>query len=162
MRPAGQNKISPRRPGCGDVRTDRVAGTGNSSARVPEEGSISGMPPVDEVGSFHLDRVSPTVAAEAAKYVNKGIMDSVPLLAVAKGGHLPDVAGAAPLAIAGVASSADLAGMKIPSVTGVVPPVDLAGMAFPVVLWKCPGPKLLEWRSRPLLGKCPQPKLLGW
>ena len=61
-----------------------VAGTGNSSARVPEEGSNSGMPPVGEVGSFHLERVSPTVAAEAAKYVNEVMMDSVPLLAAAK------------------------------------------------------------------------------
>ena len=33
------------------------------------------MPPVGEVGSFHMERVSPTVAAEAAKDVNEVVMD---------------------------------------------------------------------------------------
>ena len=63
IRPAGQNKRSARRPGRGDglnnIRTDGVAGTGKSSARVPEEGSNSRMPPVGEVGSINLEeRVS--------------------------------------------------------------------------------------------------------
>ena len=39
MWPAGQNKRSPRGPGrsngVNDVRTDEVAGTRNSSARIP-------------------------------------------------------------------------------------------------------------------------------
>ena len=51
---------------------------------------------------------------------------------------MPDVAGAAPLAIAGVASSADLAGMTFPVVTGVASPVDLAGMAFPAIVGEVP------------------------
>ena len=132
MWPAGQNKRSPRRPGRGDglnnVRTDGVAGTGNSSARVPEEGGHSGMPPVGEVDSIHSERVSPKVAAEAAKDVNEVVMDSP---GCGQGGLLPHVAGAALLAIAEVASSAELAGMAFLAVTGVVSPVDPAGMAFP-------------------------------
>ena len=58
MRPAGQNKRSPKGPGRSNgvtyVMTDRVAGTGNPSDRVPEEGNISGMPPLCEVGSCWL------------------------------------------------------------------------------------------------------------
>ena len=74
MPPAGQNKMSPRGPGRSngvtDVMTDGVAGTVNLSDRVPEEGNIIRMPPLGEVGSFHLGGVSLTVAAEAAEDVN--------------------------------------------------------------------------------------------
>ena len=60
-----------------------------------------------------------------------------------QGGLLPDIAGAATLAVvevassadfAGVASLADFAGMAFPTVAGVVSPVDLAGMAFTTVV----------------------------
>ena len=116
--------------------TDGIAGACNSSVRVPEEMSNSGMPPVCEVGSFHSEGVSPTVAAGAslAKDVNEVVMDSVPLLVAAKGGLLLDVAGAVPMAVAEVASSVDFAGMTFPAVTGVASPVNLAGMAFPAIV----------------------------
>ena len=144
MRPVGQNKRSARRlggsNGVNDVMTDGVAGTGNSSERVPEEGNSSGMPPLGEVGCFNSGRVSPTVAAEAAEDVNEFVMDSVPLLVPAGGGGggglllLPNVAGAANLAIAEVAPSDDFAGMVFPAVAGVTSPVDLAGLVFPAVV----------------------------
>ena len=89
----------------------------------PEEGNISGMPPLDEVGSLPSGRVSPTVTAEAAEDVMEVMIDSVPLLVAAGGGGggglLTDDAGAATLAIAEVASSADFA--------VVAPSADLAG-----------------------------------
>ena len=57
LRPAGQKKRSPGRPGRNDgfnnVMTDGIAGAYNSSARVLEEVINSGMHPVDEVDSFH-------------------------------------------------------------------------------------------------------------
>ena len=60
MRPAGQKKRYPGKLGHNDglnnVMTDGIAGACNSSARVPEEVSNSGMPPVDEVGSFFIRR----------------------------------------------------------------------------------------------------------
>ena len=83
MRPAGQGKRSPGRPGRGvrlnNIMTEGVAGACNSSARVPEEMDVSVTPPVGEVGSFSSDVVSPTVAAGVplAKCVDEVVMDSV-------------------------------------------------------------------------------------
>ena len=81
-------KRSPGRPGRNDVMTEGITGAHNSSVRMPEEVSDSVTPPVVETGSFLLEGVSPTVAAGAplARDVKEVVMDSVPLLVVARGG----------------------------------------------------------------------------
>ena len=80
--------------------------------------------------------------ASLAKDVNKVVMGSVPLLVAAKGGLLPDDAGAAPLAVAGMASSADFAGVAsspdfagrtFPAIAGVVPPAKFSEKTYPDV-----------------------------
>ena len=129
MRPAGQGKRSPGRPGRGvwlnNVMTRGVAVGRDSPARVTEEVDVSVSPLVGDVGSFLSDVVSPMVAdgVPLANGVDEVAIDSVgvPPLAAARGeGLLVDIAVAAFLAVAEVASSADFA--------GVAPSADFAGM----------------------------------
>ena len=107
-----------RRPGRGDglinVGTDGVAGTGNSSARVPEKGSHSGMPPVGEVDSFH----SADLAGMAFPAFT-GVASPV------------DLAGMAFPAIVGEISPTEIAGMALPAVAGVVPPAEFSKKKVP-------------------------------
>ena len=121
--------------------TEGIVGAHNSSVRMPEEVSDSVTPPVVEVGSFLLEGVSPMVAAGAplARDVREVVMDSVPLLVVARGG----VSGH------GVVPMVDFAVMSFPAVVGVMSPAEFAGMALPAIAGVAPRPSLLKRRSWP-------------